>query len=209
MAYNIFLERDGRILRVSYSGRVDIAERGAAAGKALEQSTYDDINRFLLDYRQATCLVGDQPSSEALAQFLADKLRQRNARIAWVVTHGHQLSPRVENLTHDFGVANRRFHDLEAAFAWLEQPDAPEPKPVPEPEMLVQPEAKTGFGSPRRPALALAMEASDQQVPMPPVQFAAIVQLVQELLDVGIEEAAALRLAKRMFEIVRSAPPRQ
>lgn len=189
MAYDIFLERNGRILRVRYSGRVDIEERKTAAEKVLGRATHDGISRFLLDYRQATSDLGDEPSSQALAQYLAGKLGNRNARVAWLVTHDHQLSASVEDLTSGFGVASRRFRDLDAAFAWLEQPDEPEPEPA---------------AVPLRPALVLAMEASDPQVPMPPVQFAAIVQLVQELLDAGIEQPVALRLARRMFEVVKS-----
>lgn len=187
MAYDIFLERNGRILRVRYSGRVDIEERKAAAENVLGRAAHDGISRFLLDYRQATCRIGDEPSSQALAQYLAGKLGNRKARVAWLVTHDHQLSASVEDLTRSYGVANQRFNDLDAALAWLEQPDEPEPAAVP-----------------LRPALALAMEASDPQVPMPPVQFAAIVQLVQELLDAGIEQPVALRLASRMFEVVKS-----
>jgi hypothetical protein len=194
VAYDIRFERDGRVLRVTYTGRVDIAERRAAAVKALECATHDGINRFLLDYRQATSLVGDEPSNQALARYLVDKLGHRDARVAWLVTHDHQLSPGVEDLTHSLGVVSRRFNDLDAAFAWLDRADI---------EELGAPPATD---SPPRRALALAMQASDPRDPMPPVQFAAIVKLVQELLDAGMEETVALGVARRMFDIVRIAP---
>ena len=205
MVYDILLEKHGRILRINYSGRMDLAERRMAATKALERAAHDGIDRFLLDYRQATCMVGDETASRELAQYLADKLGHRNARVAWLVTHDHQLSPGVEDRARGLGVANRRFRDLDAAFAWLEQPDAPEPAALPRvSEKMGSPSASVS--RPRR-ALALAMKASDPQVPMPPVQFAAIAQLTQELLDAGLEDATVLHLARRMFEVVRSVPP--
>jgi hypothetical protein len=205
MAYDILLERHGRILRINYSGRVDLAERREAATKALDRAAHDSIDRFLLDYRQASCLVGDDPAIRALAQYLADKLGHRNARVAWLVTHDHQLSHGVEDLARGFGVANQRFCDLDAAFAWLQQPDAP--KPAAQPQASKKMGRSSALVFPPRRALALAMKASDPQVPMPPVQFAAIAQLTQELLDAGLEDATVLDLAKRMFEVVRSVPP--
>src|SRR3546814_14146353 len=48
--------------------------------------------------------------------------------------------------------------------------------------------------SPPRRALALAMEASDPRIHVPPLPFAAIAKLVQELLDEGLDEAKVLRL---------------
>jgi hypothetical protein len=194
VAYDILLERDGRVLRVIYSGQMDISERKAAAATVLERATHDGIDRFLLDYRQATSLVGDEPSNQTLAQYLADKLGHRNARVAWLVTHDHQLSPDVENLTRDLGLVSRRFNDLDAAFAWLERADI---------EELGAPPATD---PPPRRALALAMEASDPRDQVSPVQFATIVKLVQELLDAGMEEAIALGVARRTFEIIRIAP---
>ena len=195
MAYDITLERDGRILWVRYSGQMDINERRAAAEGVLERAAHAGIGRFLLDYRQATCLVGDEAASQALATYLADKLGHRNARVAWLVTYDHQLSTSVEDLTRSFGIANKRFNDLDAAFAWLDQADI---------EELGAPPATA---SPVRRALALAMQASGPQDPMAPARFAAIVQLVQELLDAGMEEAIALDAARRMFEVVRTTPP--
>lgn len=195
MAYDITLERDGRILRVRYSGQMDINGRRAAAEGVLELAVHAGISRFLLDYRQASCLVGDEASSQALAKYLADKLGHRNARVAWLVTHDHQLSTSVEDLTRSFGIANKRFNDLDAAFAWLDRADI---------EELGAPPATA---SPVRRALALAMQASDPQDPMAPAQFAAIVKLVQELLNAGMEETVALGAARRMFEVVRTTPP--
>ena len=205
MAYDILLERHGRILRINYSGRVDLAERKQAATEALDRAAHDGIERFLLDFRQATCLIGDDTAIRALARYLADKLGHRNARVVWLVTHDHQLSHGVEDLAREFGVANQRFCDLGAAFAWLEQPDAP--KPAARPQASKKMGAPPASAFPPRRALALAMQASDPQVPMPPVQFAAIAQLAQDLLDAGLEDATVLHLARRMFEVVRSAPP--
>ena len=202
MAYDIFLERDGQVLRVRYSGRVGITERRAAAEAVLGRARHDAISRFLLDYRAATYVPSDPESSQALARYLADKLGHRNAKVAWLVTHDHQLGVAVERHTGEFGIPNRRFQNLEAAMAWLEQPTEPG-------EREDQPSAPIPAPAPPRRALTLAMQASDPMLPpLPPVQFAAIVKLVQELLDEGLDDDKVLPLARRMFEIAYGGQPR-
>src|SRR3546814_18890337 len=87
--------------------------------------------------------------------------------------------------------------------AWLGQAGQPAAEAIGpyviEPEVIGAPAA---MPSPPRRALALAMEASDPRIHVPPLQFAAIAKLVQELLDEGLDEAKVLRLARRMFEVV-------
>lgn len=194
--HEIVLEREQRILRVNYSGQVDITQRKAAAIAVLELATSHGIDRFLLDYRRASVLIGDAPLKHALANYVSGQLDHAKARIAWLVVHDHQLNRDVENLTHELGVASRRFHSLDAAFAWLERDDIEELGAAP------------ATPSPPRRALVLAMEAVDLDSPLSPVQFAGVVKLVQELLDAGIQEPRARQMAKRMFEIIRAEAPR-
>ena len=193
MAYEIHLEREGRLLRVRYSGQVGIHERTAAAQAAFKRAAPAGINRFLLDYRSATYLPGDAAAGQALARYIADQLHGRDARVAWLVTYDHQLGPSVEQHTGELGIINRRFYEMDAAVSWLMQSGEADP-----PHTGSDPHAP----SPPRRALALAMEAADPMLPLPPVQFAAIAQLAQELLDEGLDEAKVLGLARRMFEIV-------
>ena len=196
MSYQILIEHDGRILRVRYSGQIGIEERIAAAEAVLGRRTHASINRYVLDYRGATYLPGDEASNRALARYLADMLAGRDARIAWLMNYDHQLGPSVERLTGDFGVTNGRFYNIESAMAWLLQPaDAMRPM------MGSAPEAP----SPPRRALALAMGIADPSRPLPPTQFAGVTRLVQDLLDEGLDEATVQRLAGRMFEVVYAA----
>lgn len=208
MPYDIHIERGGRLLRVRYSGQVGIRERSAAAEAAFARADPAGIRRFLLDYRGATYLAGDQPSNRRLAQYLAEELGSRPARVAWLVNYDHQLGPSVEMLTTEFGVPNKRFYDYDAAIAWLEQPidDAPAIKAAAGTADSMAQVPSPVAGLPRR-ALGLAIMASDPSVTIPPVQFAAITKLVEELLDEGLDEDRVMRLARRMFEIVNDGRP--
>ena len=199
MSYQILIEHDGRIVRVRYSGQIGIEERIAAAEAVLGRRTHASINRYVLDYRGATYLPGDEASNRALARYLADMLAGRDARVAWLMNYDHQLGPSVEKLTGDFGVTNARFYNIDAAMAWLSQPaDAMRPM------MGNAPEAP----SPPRRALALAMGIADPSRPLPPTQFAGVTRLVQDLLDEGLDDDKVLPLARRMFEIAYGGQPR-
>ena len=209
MPYDIHLERNGRIMRVRYSGQVGIRERSNAAEAVFARPDFPSIDRFLLDYRGATYLAGDQPSNRRLAQYLAAQLKDRQAKVAWLVNYDHQLGPSVEKLTTEFGISNHRFYDYDAAIAWLEQPvdDAPDDGIIADTDgemIAAQPSLVTRL--PRR-ALALAMMASGPTLSIPPVQFAAVTKLVEELLDEGLDEDKVMRLARRMFEIVNDGRP--
>lgn len=195
MPYEVLLEHDKRILRVNLSGQLDISERRAVVVSVLARAAHEGIDRLLLDYRRATAFIGDDASNQALAKYLSDGLDHSSAKLAYLLTHDHQLSPDVERLARDLGLASQRFHDLDAAFAWLEQVDA---------GMLGAPPVTA---SPLRRALALSMSASDPNEPLPSVQFAGVVKLVQELLDAGIEETMTLGLARRTFEVISNATP--
>lgn len=209
MPYDIHLELNGRILRVRYSGQVGVRERSTAAEAVFARADYPAIDRFLLDYRGATYLPGDQSSNRRLAQYLAERLSDRQAKVAWLVNYDHQLGLSVERLTSEFGIPNQRFYDYDAAIAWLQQPlDDPAVTATTadtgEEAILAQPSPATRL--PRR-ALALAMMAAGPTLSVPPVQFAAVTKLVDELLDEGLDEDKVMRLARRMFEIVNDGRP--
>ena len=202
MAHDLFLEHNG-ILRVRYSGQVGIGERRIVAERIFGSPAYAGVNRFLLDYRLATHLVSDPGTARQTARYLAERLRGRDARVAWLVTYDHQLAHEVEQLAHEFGVVNRRFRDYDAAIAWLAGVETDAVAETAEPEVLGVP---GGTPSPPRRALVLATEACAQFPPMPPLQFAALARIVQELLDEGLDEARVQSLAARMVEMVYGLP---
>ena len=211
MAHDIFLEHNG-ILRVRYSGQIGIEERRIVAERVFGSRAYDHISRFLLDYRLATHLVGDPGTARQTARYLAERLQGRDARVAWLVTYDHQLAYEVEELAREFGMVNRRFRDYNAAIAWLQRAEVRDladtdadanADATSEPEVMGLPDATV---SPPRRALVLAMEASAAFPQLPPLQFAALVRIVQELLDEGMDETKVEALAERMVEMVYGAP---
>ncbi|MDG6347774.1 hypothetical protein QAA18_03305 [Luteimonas sp. 8-5] len=202
MAHDIFLEHNG-ILRVRYSGQIGIEERRIVAERVFGSRAYDHISRFLLDYRLATHLASDPETARKTAHYLAERLRGRNARVAWLVTYDHQLAPEVEELAREFGLANRRFREYLPAIAWLQRTDTDDGAEAAEPEVMGLPSATL---SPPRRALILAMEACAPFPQLPPLQFAALARILQELLDEGLDEARVQSLAARMVEMVYGLP---
>lgn len=205
MAHEIFLEHNG-ILRVRYSGQIGIEERRIVAERVFGSPEYDNVSRFMLDYRLGTHLATDIETARKTARYLAERLRGRNARVAWLVNYDHQLAPEVEQLAREFGVVNRRFREYLPAVAWLQRSDdddGTDPTATTEPEVMGLPSATI---SPPRRALVLAMEACAPFPSLPPLQFAALARIVQELLDEGLDEARVKSLAARMVEMVYGLP---
>jgi hypothetical protein len=123
MAYDYVLDQERGILWVRYSGVITVADRRAAAEHILGEVTGPEMRRVLLDYRRANSLGTDEAASSALADFLAAKLGDRGARVAWLVNYDHQLDRIVEGKSSERGISNERFRDFDEAVAWLQQPD--------------------------------------------------------------------------------------
>ena len=120
MPYDFVVDEQRKMLWVRYSGTVPVGERRAAAEHILSQPGNRELRRVLLDYRRATSLNMDEAASTALADYLAGHFGERGARIAWLVTYGHQLDPLVEAKSKERGIASERFHDFDKAVAWLQ-----------------------------------------------------------------------------------------
>jgi hypothetical protein len=120
MPYDFVVDEQRKMLWVRYSGTVPVGERRAAAEHILSQPGNRELRRVLLDYRRATSLNMDEAASTALADYLAGHFGERGARIAWLVTYGHQLDPLVETRSKERGIASERFHDFDKAVAWLQ-----------------------------------------------------------------------------------------
>jgi hypothetical protein len=120
MPYDFVVDEQRKMLWVRYSGVVPVGERRAAAEHVLSQPGNRELRRVLLDYRRATSLNMDEAASTALADYLAGHFGERGARIAWLVTYGHQLDPLVEAKSKERGIASERFLDFDKAVAWLQ-----------------------------------------------------------------------------------------
>ena len=183
MPYDYVVDQERKILWVRYSGAVTADERRAAAEYVLGQATGPDMRRILLDYRRATSLGMDDASSTNLAQYLADQLGERGARVAWLVNYDHQLDTAVEHKTRELGIANQRFHDFDEAAAWLQQSEeAPrtavaEAKPEPAGTPLAM-EMALGTSHPERRAHGtFEVKVAPQSPDNPPAQGAKLARL--------------------------------
>lgn len=183
MPYDYVVDQERKLLWVRYSGAVTADERRAAAEYVLGQATGPDMRRILLDYRRATSLGMDEASSTTLAQYLADQLGARGARVAWLVNYDHQLDTAVELKTRQLGVANQRFHDFDDAVAWLTRPDeapraaaaAATPQPAGTPLAM---EIALGTSHPdRRAHGTFEVKVVPQPADNPPAQVAAMARL--------------------------------
>ena len=121
MPYDFVFDEPRQFLWVRYSGTVTPMERRAAAQEALAQPGGRALRRFLLDYRRATSLGMDEAASTALAEYLAENLGDRGARVAWLVNYDHQLDPVVEGKSQERGIESARFRDFDEAVAWLQE----------------------------------------------------------------------------------------
>lgn len=125
MPYDFAIDQERQLIGVRYSGVVTLEERRAAAQHVLGEAASPDMRRILLDYRPATSLARDEAAADALVDYLARTLGERRARVAWLVNYDHQLHPLVEGKLREGGIATARFHDPDAALAWLQKDDAP------------------------------------------------------------------------------------
>lgn len=186
MPYDFVFDKERQILWVRYSGMVTVADRQAAAEHVLGEATGPEVRRVLLDYRRATSAPTDEASGATLADYLGDKLGERGARIAWLVTYDHQLDPVVEGKTRAHGVANERFRDFDEAVAWLTRPervespaavDAAAPKAEPAGTPLAMEMALGRSHRERRAHGTFEVKVAPQSPDNPPAQGAGLARL--------------------------------
>lgn len=194
MPCEIVVEEVDRLIHVRYSGEVTLEERLAIARKVLDDVERTGIHGLLLDFRDAQSLGKDPADCTRMADHCTPRLPQ-DARLAYLLRYDHQLDESLETLMRSRGVQVERFHDAATATAWLQGAEPADP---------------VGAGAPPQPelhrAFRLVGEVVDPATPVSPDQFAAIGELVQELLAQGVDEPTVRQLAGRMWSVMRPQP---
>lgn len=191
MAFQIEVDEGARIVRTRYSGDVTLDERLAVACQALAEAKRIGSHRILLDYRDAQSLSGDPESCQRIADHCTPQLPP-DARLAYLLRYDHQLNESLEALVRSRGVQVARFTDAAEAVAWLTAPGRAESE--------LPPEAELGR------AFQLVADVVDPSAPVSPDQFAAIGELVRDLLAKGVDEPTVRHVAGRMWTAMRPPP---
>ena len=193
MAFEIVVDTAAQILRARYTGEVGLGERMALGRRVLEEAERTGIYRILLDFRSAHARVGNVDDVGRMADMVAPSL-PFDARLAYLMTHQHQVDDAVGELIRTRGVEVERFTDPDVAVAWLQ-----------EDRSVAQPEAPAHDLEPNR-AYRLVADAIDPAVQLSPPQFAALGELAQELLARGIDDAATQRIVGRLSGAMGGRP---
>ena len=203
MPHRITVDPVAGVVHARYLGEVTLEERELIIGAALERSREAGLSRILLDFREAHTAGADEAAYDRVAAYWAPRLMQ--SRLACLVTYDHQISNRIEQLVRARGVAVERFHDFDAAMAWLAEPDGDAGDAAGPPAAAAQAPPPT---DPRR-VQRLLREVLDPALRVPDGVVRAVEQLLRELLEAGLPEEEALAIARRMsLAILRAASAR-
>src|SRR5690606_13200886 len=124
MAFEIVVDSVAGILRARYTGEVGLDERVSFARRLLHEAERTGIRRWLLDFRGAQARVGRPDDVERMADELALRI-PLDARIAYLMTHLHQVDDEVGALLRSAGIEVERFTDPGRAITWLRADSPP------------------------------------------------------------------------------------
>ncbi|HEU4813723.1 MAG TPA: hypothetical protein VFS99_05795 [Xanthomonadaceae bacterium] len=189
MPFEIVVDEVAGIVRTRYSGEISLDERMAVACQMLVEAERIGAYRLLMDFRDAQSLSGDPESCKLIADHCTPRLPP-DARLAYLLRYDHQLDGSLEALVRSRGVRAERFNDANAAMAWLQAPDQVDFDAIAEADTTVPTNLHRAF--------QVVGEVIDFGTPVSPDQFAAIGELVHELLATGMDEAAVRGIAGRM-----------
>ena len=187
MPLEIVVDNFARIVRARYTGELDIGERISLARRVLEEARRTGIFRWLLDFREAQALVGEQAQVTRMADEFTPQLPD-DTRMAYLLNYDHQLDGSLESLVRGRGVHVERFRDLGQAIAWLRAEPAQSPG--------------AASGNDLHRALRVAAESTGS-APLLPEQFAAIGELVHDLLATRMDETKVRQVAGRVSAAMR------
>lgn len=210
MPFEIKHDRAAGILHARYGGVVDMAQRIALARRVLAEAERTGSYRWLLDFRDAQSLVAEEADVARMADEFSPQL-PAGTRMAYLLRYDHQLNAALEDSMRSRGVPVERFHDADAAIAWLQATGdgvegddgrdvEPGPGQAPAPAATDDPQVDL------RHALRLVGEIVEANAPVSPDQFAALGELVQALLEAGLDDAAIRRVCGRMAHAMRGLP---
>lgn len=186
MSCEIVVDPNTGILRARYSGEMSLDDRVACARRVLEEAERSGCYRLLLDFRAAHARVAKLADAVRMADEVTPRLRP-GARLAYLMTYDHQIDDSVGTLIRSRGVQVDRFIGLEDAVAWLQA------------DVLPGNQAGPSEGGSSR-AHRLIADAIDPATSLSPHQLSALGELVEELLDRDIDDAAIRSIAVRIAE---------
>ena len=128
VVYSIDTNDRLKLITVTYSGPVDIAERSRAWDVAAQAIDAMGTCRILLDFMAATVAADDFASSQAFARRLTDLVGAKGYRVAYLFPQGARVNRVVDMLTEARGLTLEKFNDRVEALRWLLS-DRPDQRP--------------------------------------------------------------------------------
>lgn len=108
-----------KLITLTYSGPVDIAERARAWDVAAQAIEAMGGCRIFLDFMAASVTADDFQSSRAFARRLTDIVGARPCRIAYLFPRGAHVNRVVETLAEARGLTFEKFNNRVEALRWL------------------------------------------------------------------------------------------
>jgi hypothetical protein len=118
-----------KLITVTYSGNVGIAERSCALDEVATAIEVLGNSRIFLDFMDANVALDIFQASQTFARRVADLFGIRACRIAYLCPHDARVNKVVEMLAHARGLTFERFNDRVKALRWLLS-DQPDQEPV-------------------------------------------------------------------------------
>lgn len=127
--YSIDTNARLKLVTVTFSGAVDIAERSSAWNDMAKTIEALGNCRILLDFQSASVKVDEFQVSQVFARQVTDFGRAKERRVAYLCRHGAHVNMVVETLANARGLALERFDDRAEAMGWLlsDRPDQAPP----------------------------------------------------------------------------------
>ena len=121
MPHTLHHDVEHALIEVRYRGRVDCAEREHAIQDVGERLSRLQVGRLLVNLRAAE--LADEPTHvrAALANAMAHAMTVFRCRLAYLVAADQEANRIVENMATARDMPVARFHEREAAIAWLLQ----------------------------------------------------------------------------------------
>jgi hypothetical protein len=123
--YSIDASTRSKMITVTYSGVVDIAERTRAWEEVSTHVQASGLTRILLDFTAASVAIDDFHVSRGFASQLTRPGGALSCRIAYLSPPGAQVNIVFENLASARGLTFERFNERLKALTWLlsDRPD--------------------------------------------------------------------------------------
>lgn len=126
MAHELRADPALALINVVYYGELAASEREQTIHETARLLSETDFRRVLVDLREATIVSEPTHVLVALAHEIAHAPALYSSRVAYLVTPEQEANRIIENMAVARDVLVGRFHDRDAAIAWLLD-DTPDP----------------------------------------------------------------------------------